>query len=164
MPSILITIKNLDEIMDAMGELATMAWVRGILGAAAQDVKSAVAVYPPETEANAPRGFNTFYNTRTRKADNTWYVRGFGTRRVRKDGSIGGRQTSQTLGRRWTTRVADTWAKIGNNASYAMYVQDEDMQAAFHKERGWVTVQDEGEKAMEEALRKVEAEIDRIWK
>jgi phage gpG-like protein len=152
----IIQLRGLDAILAKLGKLETLKWVRGILEAAAQDVKGGVAVYPPASEANAKRGWQP-------GGKNTWYERGYGQRWVRKDGSVGGRQTSQTLGRRWTTRVGDTWAKIGNNAGYAMYVQDADHQPWYHKQRGWATIQAEGEKAMEGALKKVEAEIDRIW-
>ena len=55
--------------------------------------------------------------------------------------------TSETLGKRWTTAKPDVrqdgnMGKISNNASYAQYVQDKDLQAGFHKARNWVTIQD----------------------
>lgn len=156
MPTLIIKLENAQSILDKLGKLQALRWIKGLLRAAAEDVKGTVARYPPATEANAPRGWRPGGNNR-------WYERGFGPRWVRKDGSVGGRQTSQTLGRRWTTRVGDTWALIGNAASYAPYVHDADRQAWFHKRRGWPTIQDAGERAMEQLLAKAEQEVERIW-
>ena len=46
--------------------------------------------YPPATEANQPKTFHPGGNNR-------WYQRGWGTKWARKDGSIGGRMTSEEL-------------------------------------------------------------------
>jgi hypothetical protein len=62
---------------------------------------------------------------------------------MRKDGSVGGRKTSESLGRKWTVATRDSgWSVlIGNNASYSPYVHDAEEQASFHAARGWVTDQ-----------------------
>ena len=98
-------------------------------------LRRVVAKYPPATEANRepPEGSKR----------RSWYERGFGTRTVTGKAY----PTSETLGRRWTSAKADVRqdggrGTIGNNASYAKYVQDKDTQAGFHKDRGWVTIQD----------------------
>jgi len=68
-----------------------------------------------------------------------WYQRGFG---VKYPGG-GGRQTSQTLGRKWSLESAGpTSVNIINTASYAPYVHLAEYQAWFHAERGWKTDED----------------------
>lgn len=103
-------------------------YVRGVMQAAVEILKDDIAEYPPATEANSP-------------GRNRWYERGYGPRWRRKDGSVGGRRTSQTLGRKWTTRVEDRGmtGKVGNNVTYGPYVQHFKAQARFHKVRGWKT-------------------------
>jgi hypothetical protein len=74
----------------------------------------------------------------------TWYVRGTGSFWALKNGGFHSSRTSQTLGRRWTSKPMDNGmgAIIGNNADYAKYVQDLNHQAPFHKQRGWKTAQE----------------------
>ena len=93
---------------------------------AVQYVQGGVSKYPASSSANSP------------KAHGGWYERGFGSKYRRLDGTVTGRQTSQTLGRRWTSSVTPDGrlGRVGNNAKYAKYVQGEE-QAGFHKRRGW---------------------------
>jgi hypothetical protein len=132
-----VRIEGLDKLRAALGDLAASKALRPILTAAILHLKGLIAVYPPSSEANKPRGFVS-------KGNNRWYERGFGSKWARKDGSIGSAQTSETLGRSWTEAVdpAGKWAQVGTKASYAPLVQDRDEQAAFHKDRGWLTAQD----------------------
>ena len=73
-----------------------------------------------------------------------WYVRGTGSFWALKNGGFHSNQTSQTLGRRWTSEPINDGlgAVIGNNARYAPAVHDADHQAPFHKARGWKTAQE----------------------
>lgn len=107
-------------------------------------VKGKISPYPPATAANAQH------------YPGTWYERGYGPRWMRKDGSIHGRKTSETLGRKWATRTQDDGLTgiVGNKASYGPYVQDRDFQARFHGARGWKTVQDVAE-AEAESVRQI---------
>ena len=89
-----------------------------------EQVRGKIAVYPPKRPP-ATRG--------------RWYQRGYGPRWRRKDGSIGGRKTSEQLGQRWTTRQKGTGAVVGNAASYSPFVQNEEKQAAVHRAAGWMT-------------------------
>lgn len=58
---------------------------------------------------------------------------------------------SEGLGRRWTTQQeANGDVVIGNNASYAGWVHDEELQTRVHQRTGWLTVQGEWEKAIPE--------------
>lgn len=72
-----------------------------------------------------------------------WYERGYGPRWKRKDGSIGGRKTSETLGRRWDIQERGRNTIIASNsASYAGWVHDSVDQAKIHEATGWHTDKD----------------------
>ena len=118
----------------------------------ALEVKREVAEYPLSSEANIPRGFVS-------KGNNRWYERGYGPRWARKDGSIGGRKTSEMLNRSWRMRKAfagSTGTLLGSKASYSPVVHHHAEQAAIHKRRGWKT-----DKAAVEKVRS-SGKMDRI--
>lgn len=144
-----IEVRGLGLLDRVLGELASASFLRPALLAIASDLKARVAPYPPATGANRARAWRS-------GANNTWYERHYGPRWARKDGSVGGRQTSQALGQRWTYRVEPRKAIIGNNATYAPYVQDETKQAGFHKARGWRTAQG----VIREALPSIQAGLE----
>jgi len=87
--------------------------------------------YPPASEANRP-------NARGR-----WYERGYGPKWTRKDGSVGGRKTSQLLGRSWSVAPTGAGAHLWSRASYSAVVHrdpasgERPRQASFHGRRGW---------------------------
>ncbi|HOW77936.1 MAG TPA: HK97 gp10 family phage protein [Verrucomicrobiota bacterium] len=153
MPDVTIRIEGLDKVLAKFGRIEGVKFLKGIMGTAALDIKDWIAEYAPATEANSP--------SRPR-----WYERGYGPRWRRMNGSIGGSRTSETLGRRWTTKVAadGMQAEVGNNASYARYVQDADMQARFHKARGWRTIQEAAEAKGPGIIEKVRATINALLK
>lgn len=95
-------------------------------------IHETVAVYPPATEANRPG------------RPQGWYERGKGW--YSSSGKL--YPTSETMGRRWTSRVEQGGrvGRVGNTASYVRYVQDRLLQARFHTARGWITAQDAIEK------------------
>lgn len=109
----------------------TQALVGAALGIGLE-THNQVAPYPAATAANAPRGW-------TSGGDNSWYERGFGTRYAVKSGAVRGRQTSQTLGRRWTVQPSQRGAVVRNAASYAGFVQSAAHQTAAMKRIGWTT-------------------------
>ena len=91
----------------------------------AAELKATVSEYPGASVANQP--------------NHRWYERGYGPRWSRKDGSIGGRKTSEMLNRSWGI-ARKTWgAIVGSRASYSPVVHSHKEQARFHKARGWVT-------------------------
>lgn len=154
-----LQIKGLDAIQNILGELMTAHFMRPRIEAGIETIKGAVAVYPPATFANQPRGW-------TSGGDNRWYERGWGTKWTRQDGPIGGYQTSETLGRSWTSRV-DTdgmGGRVGTAASYAPWVQDRERQASWHAARGWRVVQDVAEAEGQAVVDKINADIDKIIK
>jgi len=156
--TVTLEVHGIEKVERALGKLAAGRWMRGLLTAAVGHMKSAVAGYPHATAANTPRPFAP-------GADNRWYERGYGQRWARKDGSVGGKRTSEVLGRSWTTQVANdgSWGKVGTKASYSPYVQDADRQAGFHKARGWTTIQEVADKEGDKIVKAMEREIDKIW-
>jgi hypothetical protein len=89
------------------------------------ELKRDMSEYPPASEANQP--------------NHRWYQRGYGPRWTRKDGSIGGRPTSEQLGQSWAVAKKRWGTIVGSRASYSPVVQHHKEQARFHKARGWVT-------------------------
>lgn len=126
-----ISLDGLDEILERLRRLNKLNALKPALRAGATHVKGVIAVYPPASEANSP-------------TQQRWYERGYGTKYRRKDGSIHGRKTSKTLGRRWTVSIIEggLGAKVGNNVHYGPYVQSDEHQASFHSVRGWKTDED----------------------
>lgn len=148
-------IEGLAALVKGLEELGGMKAVRGAMRGAALYIKSKINVYPPASEGNQPD-------------QRRWYQRGWGTKWMRKDGSIGGSKTSETLGRKWTTELINGGmvAEVGNNVSYGPYVQDKDHQALFHEARGWKVIQDvaedEAPHVRDLISKAIQAELDRI--
>ncbi len=126
-----VQIKGLDQLVKKINNLSPPQSGKVKKKAMDQSVKvvrADVAKYPAAGQANsAANGYS-------------WYQRGLGTRTA--TGLV--YATSETLGRRWTddVRKGGNEGVVGNNASYARFVQDADLQASFHKARGWPTVQE----------------------
>jgi hypothetical protein len=101
------------------------AGLQPALLAIAAALQNVIAPYPP-----APT-----YQNRKR-----WYERGYGNRWRRKDGSIGGRKTSQFLNRSWYSEPRDSVTVVlGNRATYAPWVHGT-RQTKVNQEYGWVNV------------------------
>ena len=154
MPDASIRIEGLDKALRKIRSLEDLHGIKAAMKAAAMHIKGKIAKYPPESEANMPR---------TDAATGRvlpWYERGYGTRYP----GGGGRKTSQTLGRKWAIGERDSGLTqiVGNNVSYGPFVQDKDRQAAFHKERGWKTVQDVASEESDTVVKFVKEEIDQI--
>lgn len=95
--------------------------------AIATAIRDRIAPYPPVPPRRNP---------------NRWYERGYGPRWRRRDGSIGGRRTSEQMDRRWDVRpYGGTGAQVRNLASYSGYVQSAARQTAQHRTTGWKTDQ-----------------------
>ncbi|KKW13404.1 MAG: hypothetical protein UY48_C0001G0025 [Candidatus Gottesmanbacteria bacterium GW2011_GWB1_49_7] len=142
--------RGIGKLLRKLDSLEGMAIAVRALRAGALHVKGKIARYPPSSIANSP-------------GQRRWYERGYGPRWRRRDNSIGGSKTSETLGRRWTIgeRSSGFQQVIGNNVSYGPYVQSEEKQARFHRARGWLTdekVIDQEEKTI---LKFIKDEIDK---
>lgn len=120
-----IEIEGLDELVRKLDDLAKLTKVHAGMEAAALYLKGKIAIYPPATIANSPSN-----------PSGQWYQRGWG---VRYKGG-GGRQTSEQLGQKWTTKYDKSKfeAVVGNNASYARFVQGpKGTQAKAMARIGW---------------------------
>lgn len=122
MPEI-TNIQGLEQVQRKIRAISDKSARKRVLSVGGFVAQGILAQYPPSTVANSPAN-----------PSGRWYERGFGTR------TPTGRsyRTSETLGRRWTMRATADEAVVGNNASYAPFVQGE-KQAAFHKRRGWLS-------------------------
>ncbi len=123
-----IHIEGLDRVQKLLGtsfERPLDSACQGI----ALEVQGQIAPYPPATEANSPSN-----------PKGHWYERGFGPRWYRQDGSIAGRKTSQTLGRRWGVHRQGrlSWL-VTNAATYAPYLHAQARQVKWAGARGWRT-------------------------
>ena len=145
------TIRGDEELQRKLGKLKDLSFLKPVVRAGAVVVKGYMAQYPESSEANRP-------NDKGR-----WYERGYGPKWIRADGTIRGRQTSETLRKRWTTasRKGGLAQVIGNNASYARPVQDAEQQAKFHGRRGWRTDADAVEAKSAEVLKLIQKAVDR---
>ena len=143
-----IKIEGMDRLVATLGRLEGARYMRGVLEAGGSMLKNYIAEYPPASEANRP-------------GQRRWYERGYGSRWTRRDGSVGGSATSQTLGRRWTVSSRGLTVTVGNNVTYGPFVQG-DKQAAFHERRGWRTEQQAIEKIGPDIIGMAHDEIDRV--
>ncbi len=134
-------------------------WHRAVssgIMAAALEVKGAAAEYPPDELAHRPQPFVSdrqrryFFAALRRGEIEVPYRRGF---------SPG----SESLGRRWTIKTTDRGLTgvIGNNASYARYVQGAGFQTAYHAETGWKTDEQVAREKRERALQIVDMALSR---
>ena len=148
------TIKGMNKLLRKLDSIEKMRGAKRGLKSGALHVKGKISEYAPSTAANTPGN-----------PTGRWYERGYGPRWSRKDGSWGGRKTSETLSKRWTTaeRAGGLQQVLGNNASYAPYVHDAEEQAGFHGDRGWKTdeqvLREEGDEVLQFIQKEVEKEL-----
>jgi len=147
-----VQVKGLDQLLRKVDSIQGLRVAVRALRASAAHIKGKVNTYPASTVANSPGVY-----------PKRWYERGYGSRWARKSGGVGGRKTSETLGRKWTTaqRNGGLTQVVGNNVSYGPYVQDKKKQTRFHGARGWKTIQDVTEQEADTIVNFVKAEIDR---
>lgn len=149
-----VHIEGLEQLQRRFGLLPAevMRVINAAMGGAVEIIRGGVAKYPKATAANKPPGLNGY----------SWYERGFGTR------TVTGRAypTSETLGKSWTTKVTPisggVRGTVGTRTSYAPFVQDKERQAAFHRARGWPTVQGVLEARAEKIAALFRAAIQRV--
>jgi hypothetical protein len=145
-----VQVRGLDKLIEKLEKLGKPGALRRPMTKAVAHLHETIAEYPPSSSANSPsNGYS-------------WYERGFGTR------TRTGRAwpTSETLGRRWTHDVSADGKRgeVGNNASYAPYVQSAEKQAAFHGRRGWLTDEKMAEKEQDKVLIFFEGEFEELLK
>ncbi|MCZ2459158.1 MAG: hypothetical protein LC128_05990 [Chitinophagales bacterium] len=137
------------ESLDIMPAFKSGMYAAGIY------LKGVISEYPSSSSANQPKPY-----------PGRWYERGYGTRYIKKSGGMGGKKTSETLGKRWTVKKSNAGmtVTVGNNTSYGKWVQGHNTQAQFHKVRNWKTTGDvadkEGEKVKTIIMDFISAKID----
>lgn len=119
MADLSISIRGVDRLVAKFGAIQSAQILLPPVQRAVLRIQNYMAVYPAQK------------NPKTR------YVRGRGW--ADADGKVR-HYTSEHLGKRWTTKVESlgnggVQGKVGNNASYAPYVQSKKWQAFVHK--GW---------------------------
>ena len=145
-----VTIRGLDKLIAKLEKVGGPGALKRPMTKAVAHLHDSIAKYPGASSANSPgNGYS-------------WYERGYGTRT--RTGR--GYPTSGTLGRRWTHEVAGDGKRgvVGNNASYAPYVQSMAQQASFHAARGWLTDEGVVEKESDKARSFFEDEIKELLK
>lgn len=153
-------IPGMKQLLSKIDNLAGLKGAKRGLKAGAVHVKGFMSKYAPATVANS-----------SSNPSGRWYQRGYGPRWRRKDGSLGGRKTSETLGRKWTSeeRNGGLTQVIGNNVSYGPWVQSSEQvggkgpQARFHQAHGWKTdeqvIDEEGDRVLEFVAHEIEREL-----
>ena len=140
------------ELRRKLAKLQDMSQIYPALMAGGVHVEGKLKEYPPSTAANSPGG-----------PGSQWYERGWGSRWQRMDGSMGGRQSSETLGKKWTMQGSGgDKVIIGNNVSYGPYVQGPSEQAKALREIGWKTTDTVASEEAEVVLNMVKKEVDKI--
>lgn len=124
MADLSISISGVDRLVAKFGAIQSARILLPPTQRAVMRLQRYMAIYPAQR------------NPKTR------YVRGRGW--ADEDGKVR-RFTSEHLGKRWTTKIESvgggTQGKVGNNASYAPYVQSKKFQAKVHKD-WWQTDRD----------------------
>lgn len=116
-------------------DLASKDELRKILTRATLEVADRARAYPPEGPWNFAPGVGKY----------GWYQRHFGPRRLRKDGSTWGKNTSQKLQKSWKTDIQreDIYsARVYTKVTYAPFLMDAKRRAHWAKSHGWQTTQE----------------------
>lgn len=104
---------------------------RRVLIRSVLELKDLAAGYPVAGRWNSNPGT---------KGDGRWYQRGFGSRWMRKDGTTGGKDTSQRLQKNWKTEVQqqdEFTASAYTEVTYAPYLLDTDQRVNWAASHGW---------------------------
>lgn len=148
-----IQLKGLDRLKIKLGHIPP--GMKAGVKAATLHVKGKIAKYPPTTEANMPKTFQSGGNNR-------WYQRGWGSKYVLKSGTVHGTKSSEILGKAWTIKIRNDGLTgvIGNDTEYGPYVQDTDKQAAPLKRIGWKTTGQVADEERETVLKFIQNQVE----
>lgn len=138
-----IKITGVNAVMALLNPDKAMRGVKSGIQKATAHVQGKIAQYPPDSRAHRPQPFVSdrqrryFFAALRRGEIEVPYRRGMSPK-------------SEALGRKWTRtfRQAGLTGIVGNNTSYARYVQGTEKQTAYHTQTGWKTT---GQVADEEA-------------
>jgi hypothetical protein len=149
-----VEIKGMKELMKKIQSVEGGKYVLPVLEAGGQTARDEAQLYPKPGMANSP-------DNPARR----WYERGYGQRWYKKNGSIGGKQTSETLGKNWhvTPNKSGMYVVVDNRASYAKYVHGEE-QAKFHGARGWKKLVETTKENSKQILENMKLAFEQAWK
>ena len=133
-PGLTITAEVRDsELLGRLNEATSVFIPREQLSMLEKIMRAAIEqakIYPPETAGNQPPP--------------PYYSRGVGM--IGRGGTLTTGKESQNLKDRWAFGISSlpegADGTVFNQATYAGYVQDEDWQAIWHKQHGWLTMQE----------------------
>ena len=132
---------------------------RRVLLKGSLELKDRYIVYPAAGRWNSAPGT---------KGNNVWYQRKFGPRYLRKDGTTGGRNTSENLQISWKSQLAADAYSVSTftDVSYAPYLYipksiPKPHQVYWAAGHGWQDVDEIAEKYAPRLLEIVGEEIDR---
>lgn len=105
---------------------------RRVLIRASLELTDRARAYPPAGPWNSAPGIN----------GRGWYQRQFGPRWLRRDGTTGGRNTSERLQKNWRTEISnDVYsASVYTPVSYAPFLYDPAQRASWAAAHGWATI------------------------
>ena len=148
-----IRIEGLDELLDKLTGLEDPKEIKAVIRAAGVDIKGKMAKYPKAGPWNQPGPYPA-----------KWYERGYGPRFAKEGGGVGGKKTSENLGKKWTTKAVSRGygVIIGNNVSYGPDVQGHGTQKPYHKAHGWKTERDVVNENRPRIISMIKKAIDKI--
>ena len=147
------TIKGMNKLIRKLDTIAKLKGAKRGLKAGANHIKGVIKEYPRSTTANV----EPFHGR--------WYERGWGSKYKRLDGTVTGKKTSETLGRKWATKSKAKGLQqiVGSNVSYARFVHSAKEQAKIHGRRGWKTdeqvLKSEGDEVLQFIQKEIEKEL-----
>lgn len=124
---------------------------RKILIRAAAELKDLAAAYPVEGPWNREPGT---------RGDGRWYQRKFGPRWRNKNGTTGGRNTSQNLQTSWQIERRGESASVWTAVTYAPFLLDASQRVGWAAGHGWQTTDEIAEGYIERFEEIVLKEID----
>lgn len=127
-----VKVGGLEGLIKKLNSLGPDA-IKPAVAKAAAHLKRVISVYPPQ-KTGRKQPFKTDKQRR-------FFFAALREGRIEVPYRRGQSPGSEALGRRWTIQFRDngTSAVVGNNASYAPYVLDDEEQSHFHQEGGWKT-------------------------
>jgi hypothetical protein len=127
---------------------------RRVLLRGSLELKDRYIVYPTAGKWNSAPGT---------KGNNKWYQRKFGSRYLRKDGTTGGRNTSQNLQTSWQSQLAadDYFISTFTAVTYAPYLYDPAQRVGWAAGHGWQDVNEIAENYAPRLVEIVGEEIDK---
>lgn len=103
-----------------------------VLTKAGDELKKILAIYPPAGIWNRPPGT---------RGDNRWYERGYGSRWLRNNGSMGGTNNSQQLDRSWVSEKRDEFTQsVNTGVTYAPFLLDPAQRVNWAVSHGWTSI------------------------